>query len=344
MENTNISPSQQSNNAEHPEQLVPTQPTANAPEVAQQGMIEHPEILEQSSGQTLQPIVVSDLQQAGNNINAPENQEAKTHFFGPGYIKYLIITIIVIVAIGSIVGVIVAQKPSHKPAKSNSTQVSSGKTTSNLHVSNTPLSNSSSTSTSNPAGTEAQVPPRQSSAETALEKKLASNSTVLAKLRSFSLPIYVPRGQQIDNPSLGTNTSNGITTQVVSYGINTKFGQGLVPGTYGVSMFTLDSSFNPPSDCELPNGGPASSPIACTPFSGSSQAAPAYSYQGQEPGGITNTNVPASSYITLYIRKGTELITIQTSGASAEQLYQLFNSMTLINPVDMPENTLVGFY
>lgn len=187
------------------------------------------------------------------------------------------------------------------------------------------------------------VSPQKPSAPTEFEKKLSAYPDYLSRLNNFSLPVFIPSDQQPENTVIGSHTINGSVRDFVYYGINSKFGQGIVPGTYSVSMFTLSSDFNPPTDCGLPTGGKASSPITCSYFDGADKDTPAYTYQGQQPGGITNTNVPSSSYLTLYVKRNNQVITVQTSASSAEDLYAYVKSMKQIHPLDLPADTGVSF-
>lgn len=196
----------------------------------------------------------------------------------------------------------------------------------------------------NTAGTaETQPPTEQPSSPTAFEKKLSSNPQYLEKVKSFSLPIYVPKDKNIGAAIIGSTKINGENFEYVQYGINSQNGRGLVPGAYSVGNFSQLSYFNPPNDCGLPGGRAASTPIACIAYDGADKDMPAWSYKGQQPGGINNTNVSPTSYLTLYVKKGREIITIQTAGSSPAELYKMVKDMVVINPLDLPESSLVDF-
>lgn len=195
----------------------------------------------------------------------------------------------------------------------------------------------------NTAGGSSQVPSRKSNSPSAFEKKLSSTPASLEKVRTFSLPIYVPKDGNFTAPIIGATKINGENFEYVRYGINSQYGRGLVPGSYSVAMFSLNSYFNPPADCGLPLGSTGSSYIACTVYDGAGKDMPAYYYKGQQPGNITNTTVSADSYLTLYVKRGKEVITIQTAGSSPAELYQMIKDMRITNPLDLPENTLVNF-
>lgn len=186
-------------------------------------------------------------------------------------------------------------------------------------------------------------PQRKSKTPTAFEQKLAQYPKYLSALHAFTLPVYVPRDGTLQATVIGAHTEAGVKKQFIYYGINLQSGQGLVPGSYEISEFTRDSSFQPSNDCGLPLGGRAASPITCTAYQGATKEMPAYVYQGQQPGNITNTSVPQSSYLTLYVQRDEEIITIQTSGSSPEELYEMVKDMELINPVDLPVDTTVSF-
>lgn len=195
-----------------------------------------------------------------------------------------------------------------------------------------------------PVETQSRLAQKKSKSPTDLERKLANYPEELSKLRAFSLPIYIPASYSVSKAVIGESTTGGIKKQFVGYGINPQFGQGLVPGSYAVNIFSIDQDFVPPNDCGSPAGGKLASPILCTRYEGSTEEMPAYIYRGILLPTITNTDYDPSTYLTLYVKRGNEVITVQTSGSSPDELYAMVKAMVLIDPVDLPEDTLVSFY
>lgn len=146
---------------------------------------------------------------------------------------------------------------------------------------------------------------------------------------------FIPRKQKVDNPYLSYVVDKPQRSSF-SYGINLKYGQGNVRGSYGVTVYPATASYNPPEDCGLPANVSAADKISCKKFEGSDNDSIAYT-SGGVPGSIQNTNT--TKEITMYVKKDDMVIAIQTADTSAEEIYELVKSMEKISKNQIPQNT-----
>ncbi len=173
---------------------------------------------------------------------------------------------------------------------------------------------------------------------TPLEKRLSSKPDALKKLHEINWPLYLPEGENLVNPYL----INGATDKrgdLLTYGVNTKYGRGLLAGSYGYAVYPATSTYDPPRDCGVIGNSFAATSLACTKYSGSSRDIPAFIFNNYQPGSITDTAI--THPISMYARRGDSVVVITSADTDPSVLYGLIKNMKKSNAADLPETTIL---
>lgn len=172
---------------------------------------------------------------------------------------------------------------------------------------------------------------------TAFEKKLTEEER--ARLADVTWPLYLPPGFP-ERPLLGI-VSGENPAAMLTYGVNLKYGSGLVQGSEGYHVYPAGPNYNPPSDCAIPGGRKPSSPMKCELYKGSSPELPAYIYWGYGPGGITNTTIKQP--LIMYMKRGGSVIALSTADTDPSVLYEKLKSLKETPVKHLPAETEVYF-